>query len=317
MSKFGAVDGAAYVIAEVGANHNGDFELAKKHIDLAAGAGASCVKFQAWSERSLISKQLYEENTTYADKKKHFGSLFEMVQRYKFRDEWYGELPQYCKEKGVEFATTPFSSEEVQKIAPHVTFIKIASCDLDQTSLIKEAASTGLPLVISTGMGDLGEIDAALNSAVSSGCKDLTLLHCVSVYPCAPEEMNLRNIEALRSAFGVPVGLSDHSLGSLAAVIATAMGVRLFEKHFTIDSSLPGWDHDMSASPAEFSDYAEKVVMTLSALGASRRIVGSKEMEKIIYKLQSQMGVHRDTPVWSPLPGGVEPRIDIHRLDWN
>jgi sialic acid synthase SpsE len=272
-----------YVIAEIGSNHNGDMELAKKIIDAAVEAGAHAVKFQSWTPESLIAREEYEANTVYTDDpKKHWGSLREMVEEYYLRADQHKELNEYCKSKGVDFCSTPFSEEEADLLMElDVPFFKVASMDINNLRLLKYLAKTGKPIILSTGMATMGEIEQAVQVVEDIGNKQIVLLHCVSVYPPEMETINLRNITTLQQAFGYPVGFSDHTIGSAIPLASVALGACLIEKHFTIDKDLPGWDHMISADPDEMSVITKESENIVAAMGSSRRLISEAEKKKM------------------------------------
>jgi len=272
-----------YVIAEIGSNHNGDMELAKKIIDAAVEAGAHAVKFQSWTPESLIAKEEYEANTVYTDDpKKHWGSLREMVEEYYLRADQHKELKEYCKSKGVDFCSTPFSEEEADLLMElDVPFFKVASMDINNLRLLKYLAKTGKPIILSTGMATMGEIEQAVQVVEEAGNKQIVLLHCVSVYPPEMETINLRNITTLQQAFGYPVGFSDHTIGSAIPLASVALGACLIEKHFTIDKDLPGWDHMISADPEEMSVITGESENIVAAMGSARRLISKAEKKKM------------------------------------
>ena len=282
---FGAIevgDGAPpYVIAEIGSNHNGDMALCHRLIDAAADAGAQAVKFQSWSETSLIAEEEYARNTAYADRKKHFGSLREMVRAYQFTAEQHEAAHAHCQERGIAFCSTPFSPEEADLLeALDVPFFKIASMDVTHLPLLRYVARKQRPVVLSTGMATLAEIERAVEAIRAEGNEEIVLLHCVSIYPPEPDAIHLRNMETFRRAFGVPVGFSDHTLGTAVPLAAVALGACVIEKHFTLDKDLPGWDHAISADPAELRAIVEGGRAVADALGSTVRTVSAAERAK-------------------------------------
>jgi sialic acid synthase SpsE len=272
-----------YIIAEIGSNHNGDMDLARKIIDAAVETGVHAVKFQSWTPQSLIAKEEYEANTVYTDDpKKHWGSLREMVEEYYLRDEQHHELNDYCKSKGVDFCSTPFSEEEADLLLElNVPFFKVASMDINNLRLLRYLGNTGKPVILSTGMATMGEIEQAVLTVEETGNRNIVLLHCVSVYPPEMETINLRNITTLQDAFGYPVGFSDHTIGSAIPLASVALGACLIEKHFTIDKDLPGWDHMISADPEEMKVIASESLNIVEALGSGRRIISESEKKKM------------------------------------
>ena len=270
-----------YIIAEVGSNHNGDMDLCRLLIDAAADAGAHAVKFQSWSESSLIAGEEYERNPEYSDRKKHFGSLREMVRAYQLTPDQHREASAHCVQRGIAFCSSAFSPEEVDLLDTlDVPFIKIASMDVVNPPLLKRAARTGRPVMISTGMATLGEIEQAVEAVRAEGNEQIVLLHCVSVYPPEPVTIHLRNMATLREAFDVPVGFSDHTLGTSTPLAAIALGACAIEKHFTLDKEMAGWDHAISADPPELRAIVDEGLKVFQALGDCRRTVTEAEREK-------------------------------------
>lgn len=270
-----------YIIAEIGSNHNGDIELAKKMIDVAESSGAHAVKFQSWSKTSLISKAEHARNTEYSDKKKHFGSLEEMVEAYQLTVPQHHELVAYCQDKKVDFLSSCFSPQEADLLdeigAPA---FKIASMDVNHLPLLQYVATRGKPVILSTGMATLGEIERAVQTLKENGSGPIALLHCISIYPPAYEDIHLRNIHTLQQAFDLPVGFSDHSFGTAIPLAAIALGACIIEKHFTLDKDMPGWDHAISADPQELEVIAREGLNIYHALGSSARAVSTAELEK-------------------------------------
>ena len=270
-----------YIIAEIGSNHNGDMDLLRRLIDAAADAGAHAVKFQSWTESTLIAKEEYDRNPEYSDKKKHFGSLREMVRAYQLTPEQHLVAREQCAKRGVAFCSTPFSPEEVDLLDRlDVPFIKIASMDIVHLPLLAHAARKGRPLVISTGMATMGEIERAVETVQAEGNRQIILLHCISIYPPEHETIHLRNMATLADAFDVPVGFSDHSLGVAIPLAAIALGACIIEKHFTLDKDMEGWDHAISADPSELRMIVGGGLNVFRALGSTRRTVSEAEMEK-------------------------------------
>lgn len=272
-----------YIIAEIGSNHNGDMDLAKKIIDAAIESGADAVKFQSWTPESLIATEEYEANTAYNDDpKKHWGSLREMVEKYYLRRSEHIELNDYCKSKGIDFCSTPFSEDEADLLNElGIPFFKVASMDINNLRLLTHIAQFDKPLILSTGMATLGEIERAIRTVEETGNRQIILLHCVSVYPPEIETVNLRNIPMLQQTFGYPVGFSDHTIGSSIPLASVALGACIIEKHFTIDKDLPGWDHMISADPEEMRVICNESKNVVASLGSSRRVISQDEKQKI------------------------------------
>jgi sialic acid synthase SpsE len=271
-----------YIIAEIGANHNGSMDLAKEMIDAAVLAGADAAKFQSWTPKSLIAKEEYDRNQKYDDSvKKHFGSLKEMVEKYYLREEQHYELKAYCDSKNIHFCSTPFSVSEADMLQKcDVPFFKVASMDINNMVLLKHLAGLGKPIILSTGMATLGEIDTALETLVKNGAKELSLLHCISIYPPLFEDIHLNNITMMQQAFGIPIGFSDHTIGTAIPLASVALGACIIEKHFTTDKNLPGWDHEISADPLELEIICKESKNIARSMGSFTKVVSNAEKEK-------------------------------------
>lgn len=270
-----------YIIAEIGSNHNGDIELAKKMIDEAKRCGAHAAKFQSWSNKTLISKGEFERNAEYADKKRHFGSLKDMVDAYQFTPEQHHEINAYCNDNGIHFMSSAFSKAEVDLLVElDVTAIKLASMDVTHPLLLEYAAKSGKPLILSTGLASMAEMANAVSILQENGCKDLVLLHCISIYPPEYEDIHLNNMKTLERAFNIPVGFSDHTVGTAIPLAAVALGACVIEKHFTLDKDMEGWDHWISASPEELEVICKESSNIFKALGSTQRIVTEAELAK-------------------------------------
>jgi len=286
--------GEPFIIAEIGSNHNGDMELARKIIDAAKSCGCNAVKFQSFNDKSLICKAEYEVNTKYNDSpKKHFGSLEEMVKKYYLREEQHYELKEYCDNIGIIFSSSPFSNAEVDLLIKlDVPYLKVASMDINNYSLLRYIALTGKPIIISTGMATLSEIDNAVRIIEKEGNSQIILLHCISIYPPEYKDIHLNNITMLQQAFPYPIGFSDHSIGTHIPLAAVTLGSCLIEKHFTIDKGLPGWDHEISADPSEMRIIVEQSKQINTALGSFSRIVSSAEETKKLKFRRSIIAAH-------------------------
>ncbi len=271
-----------YFIAEVGANHNGDMDLCRQLIDAAATAGADAVKFQSWSADSLLGNDLRQDPVTLAE-----------VRRLSLTPQQHRMAKEHCSKRGVAFCSTPFSNEEVDMLVDlGVPFLKIASMDVTYPQLLSYVARQHLPVVLSTGMASLGEIEAAMTTLKKHGASDIALLHCVSVYPPQTSTVNLRNIGMLQEVFGVPVGYSDHTLGIGCAIGAIAQGACIIEKHFTLNKNMDGWDHAVSAECNELAQIVREGMAVWEALGDSRRIVSADELEKRLAFRRSAVAAH-------------------------
>ncbi len=270
-----------YVIAEAGANHNRDLDMARRLVDVAVEAGADAVKFQTYSGRTMYS--------TKTPRFEYLGELgarpvHQLLDDIALPREWQPILAAHCRERDIEFLSTPFDAQAVEELdALDVAAFKIASFELVDLPLVRLVASKGRPIVFSTGMATLAEIDEALTAARESGASEVALLQCASLYPSPPSIMNLRAMGAMEDAFGVPVGLSDHTEGIHVASAAVALGARIIEKHFTLDRSLPGPDHPFAIEPGELRALVQHVRDVESALGDGVKRGPSPEESREMY----------------------------------
>ncbi|HXE61359.1 MAG TPA: N-acetylneuraminate synthase family protein [Gemmatimonadaceae bacterium] len=270
-----------YIVAEIGANHNGDMALCRAMIDSARACGADAVKFQSWSKSSLISRAEYDRNTAYVSKERNQPTLEESVEQYQLSRAQHQEISAYCRDTGIVFFSSCFSAAEVDMLeALDVPAYKIASMDVNYLPLLEYVAATHKPVVISAGMATLGEVERAIATLRAAGSGPVAILHCLSIYPSPPAQVNLRTMNTWRSAFDVPVGYSDHTLGSAVPIAAVALGACMIEKHFTTDKNLPGWDHAISADPAELRAIVDGARDAFAALGNAERRVSADEIAK-------------------------------------
>jgi N,N'-diacetyllegionaminate synthase len=264
-----------FVIAEAGANHNRDLDVAKALIDAAAEAGADAVKFQTYT-----GADLYSSRTPQFEYLKDDRPIQEILDAAALPREWQPELAEHAGRRGILWFSAPFDHAAVDSLAEiGVPAIKIASFELVDLPLIRRAAGTGIPLIISTGMATYGEIDDALGAVAAAGGEHVALLRCASLYPSPPEIINLRAMATLRSAFGVPVGLSDHTTGISVATGGAALGMELIEKHFTLDRGMQGPDHAFAIEPDELAAMVGAIREVEVALG-NGRLEGPSELER-------------------------------------
>jgi len=259
--------GRCFIIAEAGVNHNGDPALAQRLIDTAAATGADAVKFQTFKADLEISasapKATYQQSATDPDE-----SQLEMARALELGDDTFAELQAHCARRGIVFLSTPFDHTSVDLLHRlDVPAYKIASGDITNLPLVRHIGALGRPVILSSGMADLAEVEAAVAALKAADCPALAILHCVSNYPAAPEDTNLRAMETLHRTFGVPVGLSDHSAGIEIPLAAAALGAAVIEKHFTLDKSLPGPDHKASLDPEELGAMIAGIRKVEAALG--------------------------------------------------
>ena len=269
-----------FIIAEVGANHNGDLDLCRELIDAAKACGADAVKFQSWSKSSLISAAEYARNTRYAIDHR-VPTLEQAVERYQLTPAAHHEIAAYCTRQGITFFSSCFSNAEVELLESlDVPAYKVASMDINHLPLLEIVAATGKPVVLSTGMATLGEVERALSVLREHGAGPVALLHCVSIYPTPASDVHLRTMATWRQAFDVPVGFSDHTVGTAIPLAAVALGACIIEKHFTTDKALEGWDHAISADPPELRALVEGSRAVFASLGSPARHISTAELGK-------------------------------------
>lgn len=266
-----------YVIAEIGSNHNGDMELAKKMILSAKECGADCVKFQSWSKDTIFSRKVYDDNYFLRDdyRNRTDYTLEEIVDEYSINAGDHRELKKYCDEIGIDFSSTGFSKAEIDLLVDelNVPFIKVASMDITNTPLLAYIASKGKPVIISTGLCGISDINDAITCLEENGCEEIVILHCVSIYPPVDEQVNLNNIDTYKTLYKYPVGYSDHTLGTVAPVMSLAKGVCVIEKHFTLDNDMEGWDHKISANPEQLKQICDACAVGYKMLGTTQIVV--------------------------------------------
>lgn len=256
-----------FIIAEAGVNHNGDFDQACRLIDVAADCGADAVKFQTFKAENLVlpgtKKAAYQDANCGPEE-----DQFIMIKKLELAPGDFHRLNIYARKRGIIFISTPADVESVDLLEEvGVPFYKIGSADLTNVFLLKKIAGTGKDVIISTGMSDLIEVGQAVENLKNNGAGDLVLLHCTTAYPAPFDEVNLRAMESIKRTFRLPVGFSDHTLGCIVACGAVAMGARVLEKHFTLDSALPGPDHKASATPDILGEYTKAVRKLEVAMG--------------------------------------------------
>jgi N,N'-diacetyllegionaminate synthase len=256
-----------FVIAEAGVNHNGDIDMACRLVDVAVGGGADAVKFQTFKADLLASqvalKAEYQlRNTDSAE------SQQAMLRRLELTREMHQILARHCQKAGILFLSTPFDQASADLLDElGVPAFKVPSGEITNLPLLSHIARKGKPMIVSTGMSYLGEVETALRAIDSEGNDRVALLHCVSNYPAAPGDVNLHAMQTMHAAFAVPVGYSDHTLGVNVALAAVALGSSILEKHFTLDRSLPGPDHAASLEPEELAAMIRGVREVEAALG--------------------------------------------------
>lgn len=267
------------IIAEIGVNHNGDMVLARKMIDCAKKSGADAVKFQTFTAEKLVSKETpkvkYQKETTSPGE-----SHYEMLKKLELPYDEHPKLKEYSEKVGLTFISTPYDLESAKFLLElNIDYFKTASADLVDLPLQRLIAKSKKPVLISVGMASLNEVRQTINIYNDARSTDIALLHCVSNYPCSDQSLNLNVIKTLQNNFKVPIGYSDHSIGNEASILSIAMGIRVIEKHFTLDKSLPGPDHSASSTPKEFADLVSSVRRAEAMLGSPIKLCQPEEQQ--------------------------------------
>lgn len=276
-----------YVIAEAGINHNGSLALGKQMIDAALGTGCDAIKFQTFLPNSRVSSKTKSSDfSEEADGIEE--SMFDMFSRLSMPFSEQKELFLYAKQKGVSIFSTPFDMESVDFLESiGVDLYKIASVDLVNLPLIRYVARTKKPIVLSTGMSSIGDIEDALDVIRQAGNPNVAILHCNSTYPARLEDMNISSIKTLKQCFNVPVGLSDHSFGLLASQVALSIGANVIERHFTLDCTMEGPDHILSSEPSEMRDLVVSAQKIPLILGNGVKNIKPSEYETFNFQRKS------------------------------
>lgn len=305
-----------FIIAEAGSNHNGDMEIAKKLIDAAADAGADAIKFQVFSAEKHYSKKTplhsgYKEN------------LYDLIKKLEIPRKWLPRLKSYSDKKGILFFASPCDYEAVEQLeAIGVLLYKVASFEIVDLNLICYIASKRKPIIISTGLANMEEIQDAYLTCIKANNKGIIFLQCASVYPSPPRIMNLKSIETISRAFSVITGLSDHTQGIHLSIASVAMGAKVIEKHFTLDRKMEGPDHPFAIEPDDLKMMVKQIRDVESAIGNGMKLGPSPE-EKEFYE-KARRSVHavcnipKDTKITENMliikrPGyGIKPKfIDL------
>jgi N,N'-diacetyllegionaminate synthase len=272
-----------FIIAEAGVNHNGSISIAKKLIDVSSDAGSDAVKFQTFKAERLVCKSAakadYQKKTTDADE-----SQFDMIKKLELNEDAHKELMDYGKDKGIIFLSSPFDLESIDLLNKlGIEIFKIPSGEITNLPYLRKIGRLKKKVILSTGMADLGEIGNAINVLTEYGMRkdDITVLHCNTEYPTPFEDVNLNAMLAIRDAFKVKVGYSDHTPGIEAPVAAVALGAAVIEKHFTLDKNMKGPDHKASLEPDELKAMVHAIRNIEKALGNGIKKPSSSEMKNI------------------------------------
>jgi len=301
--------GQVFIIAEAGVNHNGSLDMAKELINCAVKAGADAVKFQTFRSEKITSKFApkaeYQKQTTGSRE-----SQLDMLKKLELDENAHMVLVDHCKQQGIQFLSTPFDPESVDLLTMKckVPMLKLPSGEITNAPLLLKMAAAGLPMIVSTGMAYLNEVEDALGvlafgyTQVASGAKPsreafrvayssqegqqalqtyVSLLHCTTEYPTPYSDVNLRAMDTLSAAFGLPVGLSDHTEGIAVSIAAVARGACIIEKHFTLDRNLPGPDHKASLDPQQLTDLVQSIRQVSKSLGSGIKSPAPSEIKNM------------------------------------
>lgn len=273
-----------YIIAEMSANHAGEIERAIEIIHAAKESGADCIKIQTYTPDTMT----IDSDKEYFQIKKGTWkgeNLYKLYQKAYTPWQWQERLKYEAEKIGLDFLSTPFDRTAVEFLEDlDVEFYKIASFECTDIPLIKYIASKGKPIIMSTGMATLGEIEEAVNTVRNEQNDNLCILRCSSAYPAVPDDMNLKTMQNLKDTFGVVVGLSDHSMGSIAAVTAVAMGAKVIEKHFCISREIENPDASFSMEPHEFKQMVQDIRTAERAIGKVSYELSEKEKENRVFR---------------------------------
>lgn len=267
-----------YIIAEAGVNHNGNVDLARQLIDAAKTAGADAVKFQTFKTENIIthgaSMAEYQKDNLGSDI-----SQFQMIKRLELSYSDFASLKAYAEMTGIDFLSTPDDEESLDFLSDelNLTCIKIGSGEVTNLPFLRRIASKHKPLILSTGMSTLGEVERAVRVISEVTTAELILLHCTTNYPCPAEEVNLKAMQTLKQAFNIRVGYSDHTIGTEVSVAAVALGAELIEKHLTLDKAMEGPDHRASLDPTEFAELVRQARCIEKAIGDGVKWPNSSE----------------------------------------
>ncbi len=274
------------IIAEAGVNHNGRLDLALELCDKAKEVGADVVKFQTWQTEKIITKNVaqaeYQTENTGVEE-----SQFDMLKRLELTYDDFRKVKQHCDEIGIVFSSTADEEASLDFLCElGIPFIKVSSGDIGNISFLRYMGSKGLPVIISTGMSTLEDVELSLNALKEGGAKDITVLHCTTNYPCPLDDVNLRCMQTLKEKFGLPIGYSDHTIGNDVALAAVAMGACVIEKHFTLDCNMDGPDHAASTNPEDFKKLVDSIRYWEIFLGdgVKKPTEAEKRISKVVTK---------------------------------
>ena len=265
-----------YIIAEAGVNHNGDIEIAKKMIDVASEAGVDCIKFQTFKADKLVVKNA--PTAEYQMQSTGTNSQFDMLKKLELSSDSFRSLKEYALDRGVDFCSTAFDNESIEFLYDlGLKFWKIPSGELTNVPYIEKIAKYNMPIIMSTGMAEISEIDYIVNLIRKYNDNELIILHCNTEYPTPFQDVNLSAMDVLKERYAVKVGYSDHTKGIEVPIAATALGAKVIEKHFTLDRNMEGPDHKASLEPNELKKMVESIRNIEKAIGNKVKFVTESE----------------------------------------
>ena len=283
------------IIAEAGVNHGGSLEIAKQLIDSAADAGADFVKFQTFRAEALVTS--FAKKAEYQLRQEYGGdNQYGMLKEYELDRPGHVDLIRHCRERGIEFLSSPFDLQSIDLLVDLGTrIIKIPSGEITNKPYLMHVARQGKPVLMSTGLSSLDEVSRAFEILITNGLDEegITILHCNSQYPTPIDEVNLRAMTSMKSAFGVPVGLSDHTEGITTPIAAVALGACVIEKHLTLDKSLVGPDHAASLIPEEFNEMVSSIREVEKAMGDGIKRPSQGELDNLFAVRKSIVAAKR------------------------
>ncbi|MBA3662156.1 MAG: N-acetylneuraminate synthase [Gammaproteobacteria bacterium] len=289
-----------FIIAEAGVNHNGELAVAKQLIDVAADAGVDAVKFQLYRTEELVVAQVPKADYQIRNAKDKTETQFAMLKKLEFNNEQFSELIQYTKLKGIQFLCSAFDLNSIDRLIQWgLTTFKIPSGEIDNLPYLRKIGKLNQRVILSTGMSSLTEVEQALNILLTSGTQrnNITILHCTTEYPAPINEINLKAMVTIRETCNIAVGYSDHTLGIEAAIAAVALGAMIIEKHFTLDKTMLGPDHQASLIPSELKEMVSCIRNIELALGDGIKVPSQTEIrnrdiarKSIVAKRKIMMG---------------------------
>lgn len=267
-----------YIIAEAGVNHNGNVDIALKLCDAAKSAGVDAVKFQTWKTENIITKDTDQADyqTQNTDRKE---SQFDMLKRLELSYDDFRNIKKYCETIGIQFLSTPDELESLEFLSSlGVPFLKIGSGEITNIPYLRLIGSKKMPVIISTGMSDMKDVERAYHLLLDSGASSVGVLHCTTNYPCPMNEVNLSAMQTIKAVIGCKVGYSDHTMGIVVPIAAVALGAEIIEKHFTLDRSMDGPDHAASLNPDELKQMVQAIRNVETAMGDGIKKPNDSEM---------------------------------------